>query len=99
MTVWQRWLQYPEKSRVRHGSFQLYYWMGMGAALYVFLMSVSGSMIVYRNELSKRFSIQWLVNLHENLLFGPAGRLVNGIGATGFDVALLDGSHYMVAGN
>jgi len=81
MTVWQRWLQHPEKSRVRDAFFQIHYWMGMGAAVYVLLMSISGSMIVYRHELSRRFSIEWLVNLHENLLFGSAGRIVNGIGA------------------
>jgi hypothetical protein len=45
MTAWQQWLQHPEKSRVRNASFQTY-WMGMGAALYVLLMSISGSMIV-----------------------------------------------------
>jgi uncharacterized iron-regulated membrane protein len=44
-------------------------------------MSVSGSIIVYRNELSGRFSIERLVNLHENLLSGTTGRFVNGIGA------------------
>jgi uncharacterized iron-regulated membrane protein len=44
-------------------------------------MSISGSMIVYRNELSRRVSIEWLVNLHENLLSGATGRFVNGLGA------------------
>jgi hypothetical protein len=42
-------------------------------------------MIVYRNELSKKVSIEWLVNLHENLLSGSTGRLVNGLqSALGF---------------
>jgi hypothetical protein len=44
-------------------------------------MSISGSVIVYRNELSKRFSIEWLVNFHANL--GATGRLVNGISPIG----------------
>jgi len=44
-------------------------------------MSISGSAIVYRNELEKKFSVEWLVNLHGNLLFGSTGRLVNGMGA------------------
>jgi uncharacterized iron-regulated membrane protein len=44
-------------------------------------MSVSGSIIVYRNELSRRFSVEWLVNLHANLVSGSTGRLLNGIGA------------------
>jgi uncharacterized iron-regulated membrane protein len=81
MTAWQRWLQHPEKSRVRHTFFQIHLWVGATVGVYILLMSISGSIIVYRNELSRRFSIEWIVNLHENLLFGTTGRLVNGIGA------------------
>jgi uncharacterized iron-regulated membrane protein len=81
MSAWQRWLQHPEKSWVRHAFFQIHLWVGAALGLYVLLMSVSGSIIVYRDELSRRFSIEWIVNLHENLLFGTTGRLVNGIGA------------------
>jgi len=54
-------------------------------------MSISGSMIVYRNELSTRFSIEWIVNLHENLLSGSTGRLVNGIGAMCLTLLCLTG--------
>ena len=82
MTVWQQWLQHPERSWVRHALFQLHLWVGAGISGYIFLMSVSGSLSVYRNELSRtRFSIEWIVNLHANLLSGSTGRLVNGIGA------------------
>jgi len=81
MTAWQQWLQHPERSRVRNAFFQIHLWVGAGAAAYILLVSISGSVIVYRNELSRRFSIEWLVNLHENLLAGASGRLVNGIGA------------------
>jgi uncharacterized iron-regulated membrane protein len=80
MTAWQQWLKYPERSRVRHAFFQIHLCVGAGAAAYILLMSISGSVIVFRNELAKRFSIEWLVNLHENLLAGASGRLVNGIG-------------------
>ena len=44
-------------------------------------MSITGSIIVFRDELSRWFSVEWLVNLHENLLLGKTGRLLNGIGA------------------
>ena len=81
MTAWQQWLQHPEKSRVRNAFFQIHLWLGAAVGMYVLLMSISGSMIVYRNELSRRFSIERLVNLHENLLSGSTGRLVNGMGA------------------
>ena len=43
--------------------------------------SFSGSIIVYRNELSPSLAVEWIVKLHENLLFGETGRLINGIGA------------------
>jgi uncharacterized iron-regulated membrane protein len=61
--------------------FQVHYWIGAVAGAYIFLMSVSGSVLVYRNELSARFSVEWLVDAHENLLAGSFGRLVNGLGA------------------
>ena len=44
-------------------------------------MSVSGSVIVYRNELSGNSFVEWVVRLHTNLLAGTTGRIVNGIGA------------------
>ncbi|MGP0072851.1 MAG: PepSY-associated TM helix domain-containing protein [Bryobacteraceae bacterium] len=80
MTAWQQWLQHPERSRVRNAFFQIHLWMGGGAAAYILLVSISGSVIVYRNELSKTFFIEWLVKLHENLLAGSTGRLLNGVG-------------------
>jgi uncharacterized iron-regulated membrane protein len=81
MSAWQQWLQHPEKSGVRNAFFQIHLWLGAAVGMYVLLMSISGSMIVYRNELSRRYSIEWIVNLHENLLSGSTGRLANGIGA------------------
>jgi uncharacterized iron-regulated membrane protein len=81
MTAWQQWLQHPEKSWLRNAFFQIHLWVGAGVGLYILVMSMSGSMIVFRNELSRRFSIDWLVKLHTNLLFGSTGRLLNGLGA------------------
>ena len=81
MTACQQWLHHPERSWVRNAFFQIHLWLGVAVGVYILLMSISGSMIVYRNELSRRFSIEWIVNLHENLLSGSAGRRVNGIGA------------------
>ena len=81
LTAWQQWLQHPERFRVRKALFQIHLWVGAGIGLYVVLMSVTGSIIVFRDELSRWFSVEWLVKLHENLLLGETGRLVNGIGA------------------
>ncbi len=93
MTAWQQWLQHPERLWVRRVSFQVHLCVGAGVTLYILLMSVSGSSIVYRNELSRRSSIvEWLVNLHENLLSGSTGRLVNGIGAICVTLLCLTGA-------
>ena len=86
MSAWQRWVRHPEGLWVRKAFFHIHLWVGIAVALYILLMSISGSMIVYRPELERRFSvsipfIEWLVDLHENLLSGATGRLVNGIGS------------------
>lgn len=92
MSAWQQWLQHPERSRIRNAVFQIHLWMGAMGAVYILLMSITGSVLVYRNELSKRFSILWLVSLHENLLAGPNGRLANGIGAICLTLLCLTGA-------
>jgi uncharacterized iron-regulated membrane protein len=64
----------------------------MVAAAYVFFMSFTGSMVVFRNELSKRLPIEWLVSLHSSLLLGSTGRLVNGVGASCLILLCLTGA-------
>jgi uncharacterized iron-regulated membrane protein len=85
MSVWQEWMQHPERVWVRKCLFYIDLWMGAGVGLYIVLMSITGSLIVYRNELERVpslvSSVEWIVDLHENLLFGMKGRFVNGIGA------------------
>ena len=51
MTYWQRWIWQPQTTRLRKAIFQLHLWSGIGFGLYVFLVSVTGSVLVYRNEL------------------------------------------------
>ena len=60
--------------------FQIHFWIGALVGAYLALMSVTGSLIVYRNELPQWISIEWVVNLHANLLAGSHGRFLNGIG-------------------
>jgi len=81
ISTWQRWLHHPESLWIRRVIFQIHLWVGAGVGLYIMLMSISGSLLVYRDELSKKFSVEWIVNLHANLLTGVTGRKVNGIGA------------------
>lgn len=91
MTLWQRWLKLPQDVWIRKALFQIHLWTGIGIGLYIVMISVTGSILVYRNELFIRNQsgrnmgdtpfITWLLDLHDNLLAGDTGRTVNGIAA------------------
>ena len=51
MTYWQRWIRQPQTTWLRKATFQLHLWSGIGLGLYVLMISVTGSVLVYRNEL------------------------------------------------
>src|SRR6267378_1290367 len=95
-SVWEQWMQHPENLWVRRAFFQIHLWVGAGVGFYIVLMSITGSLIVYRNDLEKTpslvSSVEWIVDLHENLLFGTNGRFVNGIGAIGLILLCLTGA-------
>src|ERR1700722_7906422 len=50
-TVWQRWVRQPQKIWLRRAFFQIHLWSGIAVGLYVFVISVTGSVLVYWNEL------------------------------------------------
>src|SRR5437870_147925 len=81
MSSSRQWLDHPEKAWFRQVCFQVHFWIGAAVGAYVVVMSVSGSVLVFRNELSPAVSIEWLVRLHESLLAGSSGYALNGIGA------------------
>lgn len=78
----------------------MHLWVGMMAALYIFVISVTGSAIVFRNAFEgsgDRQShavrvVEWLVDLHANLLLGATGRTINGIGALCLTLLCLTGA-------
>jgi uncharacterized iron-regulated membrane protein len=49
--VWVRWLRQPQNIWLRRALFQLHLWSGVAVGLYILLISVTGSVLVYRNEL------------------------------------------------
>ncbi len=51
MTYWQRWIWQPQTAWLRKTIFQLHLWSGIGFGLYVLMASVTGSILVYSNEL------------------------------------------------
>jgi hypothetical protein len=54
MTDWQRWIWHPQSEWLRKATFQIHMWSGIGVGLYVLMISVTGSILVYRNELYVR---------------------------------------------
>jgi uncharacterized iron-regulated membrane protein len=80
VVYWQQWLEHPERLLVRRIVFQVHFWLGAAAGIYLFLMSATGGAIVFRNEFGGNSFIEWLVRLHTNLLTRTTGRFVNGIG-------------------
>jgi uncharacterized iron-regulated membrane protein len=166
-TIWQRWVRQPQKIWLRRALFQVHLWSGIILGLYILMISVTGSVLVYSNELyraatpkytiskrsgprltklqlteaaqrqypgyqvvkitplstvdetdvwlsrgdsmKKRLFDSWtgsdlgdsvptgiwmvskLIDLHDNLLAGPAGREVNGLGAVALLVVAVTG--------
>src|SRR5713226_3114732 len=56
MTVWERWVRNPQSLPLRAAVFQVHLWTGVAIGLYVSVICVSGSILVYRNELFRLFS-------------------------------------------
>jgi uncharacterized iron-regulated membrane protein len=73
----------------------MHLWTGIVLGIYLFLMSVSGSVLVYANELYVAATpehdtgrvpvgiraVSRLIDLHDNLAGGVTGRRINGMGA------------------
>jgi uncharacterized iron-regulated membrane protein len=95
MNNWQRWIWQPQTTWVRKAAFQVHMRSGVADGLYVLRGSLTGSVLVYRNELYRATATDptgdslplgyWLVSklleLHDDLLAGNTGRSINGIGA------------------
>lgn len=80
MTSWRQWVEHPERSRPRNVLFQIHLIVGAMASVYIILISISGSIVVWQKELYKIVPVEWLVKAHDQLLAGSTGRLVNGLG-------------------
>ena len=51
MSFWQRWLRRPQSTWIRKAIFQIHLWAGIILGLYVAVACVSGSAIVFRNDI------------------------------------------------
>ena len=71
MSLAESWLHRPQGVALRRALFQVHLWSGLILAIYVFLMCVSGTVLIYRRELAKVFSAEPLV------VAGPGPRLTS----------------------
>ena len=69
MSLVERWLRHPQGIGLRKALFQVHLWSGLILALYVLVMSVSGTILIYRRELSKAFSAE------PRVVAGPGPRM------------------------
>src|SRR3954451_5672807 len=50
-SYWRRWVRQPQTVWLRKAIFHVHMWSGIAIGVYVFLVSVTGSILVFRNEL------------------------------------------------
>ncbi len=55
-SAWRRWIHRPQRLFFRRALFQIHLWTGIGLGLYMFMIGLTGSILVYRNELSRYYS-------------------------------------------
>tara|TARA_B100001123_G_scaffold439135_1_gene575394 strand:- start:15552 stop:16457 length:906 start_codon:yes stop_codon:yes gene_type:complete len=58
MSYFDRWVQHPQTVWLRKALFQVHLWSGIGVGLYLVVISVTGSILVFRSELRQTFMPQ-----------------------------------------
>jgi uncharacterized iron-regulated membrane protein len=56
MSFLQRWLRQPQSVWARKALFQIHLWTGIGASIYIMIICVTGSALVFRPELTRAFA-------------------------------------------
>jgi uncharacterized iron-regulated membrane protein len=84
LDVWQRWVRQPHKIWLRRALFQAHLWSGIAFGAYILMISVTGSVLVYRNELYRAATPEPVISkssgprLTDNQLSEAAMRLYPG---------------------
>jgi uncharacterized iron-regulated membrane protein len=71
VNVWQRTLREPQTLFVRRALFQVHLWTGVAVGLYIAVISLTGSILVYRNEIYRAFSPQPRLVEHAGTALAP----------------------------
>ena len=54
--MWKQWARQPQTLWLRRALFQIHLWSGLALGLYIVMLSLTGSALVYRNELDRYFA-------------------------------------------
>ena len=52
------WMRHPQQVRLRRALFQIHLWTGLAIGLYVVVISLTGTVLIYRSELRRHFDPQ-----------------------------------------
>ena len=55
MQMWAQWLRQPQTLWIRRAVFQVHLWTGLAIGLYIVMLSLTGTVLVYRVELERMF--------------------------------------------
>lgn len=69
MNGWAKWWKRPQNVWLRRALFQVHLWTGIGLGLYVLLMSVTGSALIFRRELTRSLARE------PRVAVGPGARM------------------------
>ena len=69
MSAWEKWKRRPQIVWLRKALFQVHLWTGIGLGLYVLLMSVTGSALVFRREMVRSLARE------PRVVAGPGARM------------------------
>jgi uncharacterized iron-regulated membrane protein len=58
MSWWRRWVRQPQTVFLRKAAFQVHLWIGLSLGLYIVMLSLTGSFLVFRREMDEAFRTQ-----------------------------------------
>ena len=102
-SAWARWLRQPQTVWARRALFQVHLWLGLVLGLYIVMLSVTGSILVYAREINRllsspdeeftagQFALLRIARLHDDLMFDSTGQWWNGVGSLLVTVLVVTG--------
>jgi len=69
MSAWEKWKRRPQIVWLRKALFQVHLWTGIGLGFYILLMSVTGSALIFRGDLTRSLARE------PRVAVGPGARM------------------------